>query len=419
MLIEFSIGNYLSVKNKVTLSMVSSRITEMAHNIIKTDDRQLSLLKTAVIYGANASGKSNILKAFGFMKTFVLSSAKETEAKGNIPVIGHLFSTETEGKPSYFEVIFMLNNIRYRYGFEVDTESVRKEWLFSSPKGKERTLFMREEDNIKPGIHFKEGKGIESRTRNNALFLSVVAQFNGELSLNIVKWFLNCNTILKMPGNIIHPLTLDKFINKQLKEKIMTFIKVADLGIEDITTEKVQITADSLPDDMPSQMREQILSGETIQFLSYHKQYNERKEFTKLVPIQFAYESDGTQKYFSISAPIIDTLTNGMILLFDEMDRRLHPLLIHAILKLFNSENNPTSQLIFVTHDTNLLSKKLFRRDQIWFTEKDKYGATDLYSLVEYKVRKDASYEKDYIVGKYGAVPFLGDFVPLLEPQSP
>jgi uncharacterized protein len=392
MLIEFSVGNYLSIKNIITLSMVASRLTELPDNIITTEDREFNLLKSAVIYGANASGKSNILKAFSFMKKFVLNSAKGTESKGHIPVISHLFSTETEGKPSYFEMIFLLNKVRYRYGFEIDSDKVHKEWLFSSPKGKERTLFSREGDNIKPGVYFKEGKGLEDRTRENALFLSVVAQFNGFISLDIIKWFRHCNAIITMVGDTIHPFTLDQFISKQLKDKIMNFIKVADLGIEDIITETKQVTPDNLPPDMPIEIKKQLLGGEEIKLLSYHKKYNENKEHVGVVPIEFSQESDGTKKYFSISAPIIDTLSNGMVLLCDEMDRRLHPLLMHAILKLFNSKNNLNSQLIFVTHDTNLLSKKLFRRDQIWFTEKDNYGATDLYSLVEYKIRKDAKF---------------------------
>ena len=189
MLIQFTVGNFLSFKEKTTLSMVKSALHELPENTIKVTD-DFELLKSAVIYGANASGKSNFIKALAFMKFFAIASFKAYEAEEEIWVNCFLLNEETKNKPSSFEVVFIVDNITYRYGFEADTKEVRKEWLFHILKTKEESLFMRESSTFNiNGEQFPEGKDLNDKTRKNCLFLSVVSQFNGEISTKIIKWF--------------------------------------------------------------------------------------------------------------------------------------------------------------------------------------------------------------------------------------
>jgi len=419
MLIEFSLGNFLSFKDPVTLSMVAGSIKELKEdNVFKATDK-LNLLKSCVIYGANASGKTNLLAGMAFMNFFVFKSAKEFQATEKIPIDSFRLSTETENKPSFFEIIFIHKGIRYRYGFEADSVKIHKEWLFYSPKKIERTLFTRVDNNIKVKHDFKEGKKLEEKTRENALFLSVVAQFNGKIAESILEWFRDFNII---PDIKDASFTVDNLEKDDFKNKVLTFLKEADIQIDELQLEVKELNFDDLPKDIPETLKILLEKRKPDKIKSYgvnttHKKYNKKKEVKSNEVFGIENESKGTIKIFALSGPIIDTLENGGTLILDELDTSLHPQISQSIVKLFNSNvHNPkNAQLIFATHDTNLLDKRFFRRDQIWFTEKNAYGVTDLYSLAEYKVndskiRNDASYQKDYILGKYGAIPFIGNF---------
>ncbi|MBF0466771.1 MAG: ATP-binding protein [Nitrospirae bacterium] len=404
MLVTFSVANNLSFKKKVTLSMVAASVKEHADHLILTPNPKLKLLKSAVIYGANASGKSNLIKSITFMRNCVLESANEKWLETSYPF---LFDTESINRNSHFEIIFMLGEVRYRYGFELLKGKVQSEWLYSSLKAKERKLFKRELGNIEP--KFKEGKGLEERTRPNALFLSVCAQWNGEISTNISNWFSNVNIISGIDDRRILPYSLKKLEDETNKNSILDFIKIADLQIEDIKSEKIKVTAEQIPEDFPEELRKALLEKDASLSFTLHNKYDNERKASGHVKLPINFESEGTLKIISLSAPILEKLADGTILVIDEMDARLHPIITKELVKIFNTKNK-NAQFIMATHDTNLLKKEYFRRDQIWFTEKDRYGATDLYSLVEFKVRNDASYNKDYIMGKYGAVPFIGDF---------
>ena len=413
MLVEFSIGNFLSFKDIVTLSMVASSKKEFGDtNLFKINDK-LNLLKSTVIYGANASGKSNLFKGMVFARNFILNSSKETQATEDIGVTNFKLSVETENIPSFFEFIFIQEGIRYRYGFQINKKEVCKEWLFYTPKTKEAKLFIREKNTFQCGSSFKESKGLEEKTRENALFLSVVAQFNGEISKKILTWFTYFQVVSGLDDMNFLPYTLKKLEEEAFKDEILRFLKIADLGIENIYLIKEKIDLQKLPVNLPERIKSELMEGAIeIGVQTSHIKYDKDKKVLSSVKFELERdESKGTQKFFALSAPIIDTLKNGKILVIDELDARLHPLLTKYLIGLFNSNehNKSNAQLIFVTHDTNLLNRNLFRRDQIWFTEKNREGVTDLYSLVEYKVRKDASFEKDYILGKYGAIPFINE----------
>lgn len=426
MLIQFTVSNFLSVKESATLNMLAVKpIKEFEDENVFDVDRY-SLLKSSVIYGANASGKSNILKAMGFFKWFAVNSAKETQVDENIDVTPFKLSTETESLPSSFEASFLVDGIKYRYGFDVDDESVKTEWLLFSTKIKEYPLFIRDGQMIEVFKEFKEGKGIEDKTRKNALFLSVVAQFNGEKSKSIIRWFNEFNMISGLADRHFEGFTASLLEDERYKKLIMNLMSDADLGFKDINVLDVEITSESLPNNMPDELKS-ILLKETkgkrgYDIETFHEKFDVEGNVESLVRFDFDdEESEGTKKYFRLAGPILDTLEDGGVIIIDELDARLHPSLTKSIVQLFNTPkvNRKNAQLIFATHDTNLLNACMFRRDQIWFTEKRRDASTDLYSLAEYKlergkVRKDASFEKDYIKGRYGAIPYVGDFENLL-----
>ena len=394
MLIQFTVGNYLSFKEPVTLSMTATderaKFEKLNENNVFKIDEELSLLKSAAVYGANASGKSNLVKAMAFMHWFVVNSSKNTQVNELIDMEEFIFSTETEGKPSSFEIVFILEGRVYRYGFEVDKKQVISEWLFHVPKVKEFKLFKRNGNKIDMGKNFKEGNLFADRTRDNALFLSVNAQFNGKISTKLLRWFeSNFNVVFGINTDVYRRIAIQYF--NRYKNNILKLINKFDLGIDDIKLEGSKL-------------------------ITFHKKYDSKGNVVSQAILDFdENESEGTKKLFALAVPILDTLKNGEVLAIDELDARFHPLMTRTIIDLFNSKDtNPyNAQLIFMTHDTNLLSNTIFRRDQIWFVEKNKEGVSDLYSLVEFKVDNDADFENDYIKGKYGAIPFIGNFIQL------
>lgn len=421
MLIEFSVGNYRSFKEKVTLSMVATNISSKPESLDRENvfsvDPGVKLLTSAAVYGANASGKSNLIKALAFMRIFVLTSSRDTQIAETIPVEPFRLSTETETQPSFFEVVFVTNHTQYRYGFQVNGQRVVEEWLYRLGKAREMKLFYRDENGIKvTARNFPEGNGIEERIRPNALFLSVVAQFNGKTAITVLQWFkqLNVNTGIDDRGFFY--FTVANFENSSYRVDIEQFIKHLDVGIESFVSERQPAT---LPFNIPEELAEVVATlnkkmgiSESVTIKTFHRRFDAVGHHLDEVSFDLEkHESDGTQRLFVLAFPLLHALHKGSILVIDELDARIHPNLVIKLVQLFNSiETNPNhAQLIFTTHNTNLLSAQLFRRDQVWFAEKTRHGASDLYSLVEYRVRNDASFEKDYVMGRYGAIPFIGN----------
>jgi hypothetical protein len=414
MLIEFSVANALSFKERVTLGMVASNDDALRENNVFTHGKK-RLVKSAIVYGANASGKSNLLTAMHFMRRMVLTSSKDTQANEEIDVEPFKLSTESESKPSLVEIVFVHNETTYRYGFEADRKKVHSEWLFSVPTTKEAELFVREGSRIKVNsLRFKEGVDLKSKTRENALFLSVCAQWNGEISKGLLLWFKDFRFIHGLTDYPYLSVTVNMLKTPEQKRKLMELARIADLCIDDIEGREEKLTIEKLPKDMPEDMKRDIIRKDLteVELKTTHRKFDKNnREVGKVIFDLEENESGGTIKFLNMAGPLLDTIESGKVLIIDEMDARLHPLLTRFILSLFNSPaNDKNAQLIFATHDTNLLNNKLFRRDQIWFTEKDQYGVSNLYSLIELQgVRKEASFGKDYILGKYGAIPFIGD----------
>lgn len=424
MLLDFTCGNYLSFLQDKTLDMTAaSAVKEHIDDNVVLSQRY-KVLKSAVIYGANASGKSNLLKALQAMKWMVINSSKDLQKGEELPVESFALSVSSRKEPSEFEVTILIDEVRYRYGFEAAKAEISSEWLFRSRKIKEEPLFLREGEGIQVFQKFSEGKGLEERTRENALFLSVCAQFNGEISEKVLSWFASVKIISGLADK-----TYQRFSEKMFDEcpqrrlQMLEFLRKSDLGIKDLSINRQTITEDSLSSNLPKELQNIFFNREESLISTFHDVYDEQGKPVSTMEFNFeTQESEGTKKFFRISGPIFDALMKGSVLVVDELDARLHPALTLAISKLFNSRiSNPKgAQLIFATHDTNLLSADVFRRDQIWFAEKDHTEASDLYSLSEYKlaggkVRNDASFEKDYIRGRYGAIPYLGDVQGIME----
>ncbi|MGQ2984094.1 AAA family ATPase [Flavobacterium sp.] len=401
MILEFTVGNFLSFKDKKTLSLEAGRIKELKDNVITVD--KYKVLRSATIYGANSSGKSNFIKALDFMVTTIKRSSK-LNSTDKLNIQPFLLSTETEDQPSFFEILILEDNIRYRYGFELDNDKIHSEWLYVLlEKSKNEDLyFIRTLEGIGVADAFKEASGLEDKTRDNALFLPLTDQFNTEIGKLIMKSISRIHIMsgLEHEEGIVMTNAIYMFKHADYKSDLENFIRKLDLGFNSF-----DIDSDSSKD-----FKDRL---KTI-----HKKYDNKGNFISNFEFKMTdHESSGTNKILDLSGYIILALKFGLALVIDELDAKLHPILTQEIIKLFNNpKTNPeNAQLIFSTHDTNLLGANLFRRDQVWFTEKDQYEATDLYSLLEFKedgktVRNDRSFEADYIKGRYGAIPYLSNF---------
>ena len=400
MLIQVVVKNFMSFKEETGFSMIGSADKLYQDRNIYETDKGLRVLKSTAIYGANGSGKSNFLKAVSFMKKLVINSSKETQLKESINVEPFILCNDTEDKPSLIEIVFIMENIQYRYGFEVTENEVISEWLFAKFTNRETKLFLRNGIDIEIGNKFKEGKDLKEKTRVNALFLSVSAQFNGEISGKIVDWFNNLNVISVLESNYKN-ITVDILKNKDcMREKVMNIVKSADTGIIDILIENKEANM--------NEKSKELENFKGARMKSIHNKYNINSEFIGAGLFDFDIESNGIKKLVGLLGPIIDTLYKGKVLFIDDIESSLHPILLEEIIKLFcNLEKTEKgAQLIFTTHNTSLLSSNLFRRDQLWFVGKNKYGASEMSSLLEFKeqVSKDVSLEKNYLRGRYDAV---------------
>lgn len=395
MILEFYVSNYLSIKDGLKISFVATSLKDSlseSNDIIALSDTGLMLLRSAVIYGANASGKSNVLKAMAFYRHFITDSFKNSQAGEAIDVENFRLNATSIYEPTTMEATFIVGDFIYRYGFEVDSKVVRSEWLYqrtNKKRAKEIEIFYRTEEET--SVHQKSPLLLElvnkRMVRDNALLLSAAAQFNEPKAVNILQWMNDIRVIFGNEEEKLWNQAIKSLDDENLRLRITNFAKYADLGIDSIVKIDNRI-------------------------VSNHRQFDDEGRETNNVAFSFSgNESEGTIKYFSLSYPIIDTLDNGKLLIIDELDSKLHPLLVRKIISLFNSaKTNPKgAQLLFTTHDTFLLSAGMFRRDQIWFTQKDSFGATEAYSLVEYKVRSNTLFERDYLLGKYGATPIIGE----------
>lgn len=429
MLIEFNIENFRSIKEKVTLSLVSSSDKSLDCNLIRADILEKdSLLRSEVIYGANASGKSNVVLAFQFLRQLVTNSHKN-QKDTKIKVFPFKLDKDYPYKPSKFEIVFIKNNTKYVYGVSVTNEKVIDEYLYHYPRGRKALIFNRENTTDYKFTADKTEQGfLSKRTLENVLYLSSSTQLNYKKTSEAFDWFKDNLVVITHDGSINETEFTIKLLNKDniSKEYILNALLAADLGIADISASVENISMEKLSDFSEFEDETAMLIGDdegNIKKLLIKTIHTVLKgESNELrVPFKFREESDGTQKMFALIGPWIDALTNGNTIIIDELDTKLHHLLNVFLIKLFHdpTQNKNNAQLIFTTHNTNLLNLDFFRRDQIWFTEKNpNTGSTDLYSLLEFGPRKDRNIQKGYLAGRYGAIPFINDERILVEPKD-
>ncbi len=395
MLLRFSGENFLSFKNDFEFSMLATALKEPSipenENMFPGGEALGNVLCSAAVYGANASGKSNLIKSLKALRELVLQSADSFGKSDEIGAMMFRFNTESIKNPLMLEVIFEDNGSIFRYGCELLGNLINREWLYSRnnrKKAKEVELFFRENGNITAHSSMTITRDIVNRNmvRPDALVLSTSGIFNDPVCSRIINWFKAMTVIQSTDDHELWKKVSSTIDDEQLRRRIVDFARYADFGIDDI------------------QKR-----GDVV--VSSHMVYDEEGKEAEIARLPLKeIESEGTIKFFQLSAPVIKALDEGTLLIIDELDARIHPNLTRRIISLFNSPetNRHGAQLLFTLHDAVVLNEHIFRRDQIWFTEKDNFGASKLFPLSDFKVRSNSPFAKDYLNGRYGATPIIG-----------
>jgi uncharacterized protein len=445
MLVQFTVANFLSFKEETTFNLLAENSEQhLSHVITDKLGKGRSLLRMAAIYGANGSGKSNLIKAIRFAQHLILEGTRGQQSIGVTPFkLGN-----TSGIPSSFEFIFMTDDILYSYGFRLNPTQILEEWLHATPRTREVQYFERltskeskKETKVVFGSSFK-GKSkhdalfldfVAKGTRPNQLFLTEAAERNVKLVLPIMEWFKDL-LIISAESQFQH-LEITVQNNTEFTDFLGEFLKASGTGIDKVVTEEMELDAEHHLADLTQEERSDFIEqlqesnasqvimmgsggerftltkkdGGSLNFIQLKSQH--RGENGQLIDFTLKEESDGTQRLIHL-APVLFKFKKERegVVIIDELDRRLHPLLSRFFIQValaYGAANH--NQLIFTTHDTNLLDLDFLRRDEIWFIEKDAQGSSKLESLAEFKIRPDLIIEKGYLNGRFGAIPFLGN----------
>ena len=413
MLVQFSVGNYRSINNQVTLSLVAGPGKEHRQRNVRVpamqgDGRAIPLLRSAAIYGPNAAGKTNLIRALGAMREVVVQSSRVDE---DLPITPFLFNANREDEPTRFEVVCIADGVRYQYGFSATCDAVVAEWLYAWPRGRPQQWFSRDQTNGKTTFEFR-GKLLGDRevwrraTRSNALFLTTAAALNSVQLRPLYDWFKTCLHVVSI-GGWSPGYSAMRAQDECRKANVVTFLQAADLAVSDLRVSEEEITLDTLPSGVSSAMRE-VMEREFVGKRIFEVHMVHQDTGGNAVELNLDEESDGTQKMFALAGPWIDSLENGHVVVIDELHDNLHPALVRFLVERFHDatlENN--AQLVFSTHDTSILSQDVFRRDQIWLCERNDRHETKLTPLSDFRPRKGIeNLERAYLAGRYGAVPY-------------
>jgi hypothetical protein len=404
MLLKFRFSNFRSFRTEQELSLIASKLPRSGDGLFSSPGLKEQVLPIAAIYGANASGKTAVIRAIGFMVDAVKWS--QTHWLPDAPVPVDPFVAGASRVPSEFAADFLLSGIRYQYGFTANPEAILHEWLYVYPKGKRRIWFERiAGDPISFGAKMPgENRTIEGLVRKNSLFLSAAAQNNHEVLSPVYRWF--SQSISHGTGDKAHHVVnTAQLCQDETDRAVLTrLLAYADLGISELRLEDIPwgLNTGELLAAWPGAMA--VPDKRALRVVQLLHRIGGQS-----VPLEARQESNGTLTYLSLLGPIVSALKTGAVLCIDELDKSLHPLIAVQVIRLFNSRptNSQNAQLIFNTHDTNLLSSGDLRRDQIWFTEKDAEGSSHLYPLTDFKPRRQENLENGYLQGRYGAIPFI------------
>ena len=426
MLIEFKFANYRSFRDESVLSMEATGLGTFKKSLIEYGSYKL--LPSVAIYGKNGGGKSNVIRAFWLAVQFIKNAQRTQHEDALIPVSPFLLNDYSKNKETSFEFTYVINQVKYIYGFSATKDSIVKEYLYHSPKGQKAVVFTRDSKKFTFTEDKAKRKLISEAVADNQLFFSVACTMNDSACVNAMRWFREYVLFSRDYSDIPKQL-LEHSNDKNMLRAISDYAKAADIGIEDMQFEiKNEDISDeaALPNDLPIGIRTALINfmhvlsetsnnsevklkmGEVIA-TAYHRGQKENGT-SELFPLELSDESDGTRKLMSLAPAMESVLSKGGVLLVDELDRELHPMLVAYIVSKFQSKgSNPMgAQLIFTTHDTDLMNEEILRKDQLYFVDKDSSnGVSELYSISEFATKTSENIRKGYLVGKYGATPNL------------
>lgn len=403
MLLEFSCSNHKSIKEPIVFSTMAT--SDDSLNYVLKNYGKYRFLRSAVIYGANGSGKSNFLDAIEFMKTLVCNSMKYQPGQGIMQFRHKLNGIDI---PSQYNIQFVKEDIRYAYGFSIVKQNVVEEYLYYFPNGRQVKIFERDNMEIKIGSKFKNRFELVMEVlKENRLFLSCAANYSKVSEVEQAFLFFAEDLVIYRPGaNNWMEYSIQTLQDKpDVKKVFLEILKEMGTGIKDVKVKIDSVKIANFPQNVPGAIKNFMMTQKEGKIIEA------RVVYEKFETDLMYEESVGMKKLFEIICPIIDIIKNGKVLICDELETSLHEALVYKIIETFHkAKSKYFPQLIFSTHDTSLLNDKLFRRDQIWFTQLKEDRSTDLYSLSEIRnVRKTENMEKGYISGKYGAIPMLNN----------
>ena len=387
MLIQFTIENHRSIKESAVISFAASKDKSLESCLIHPDEKR-TLLPVLAVYGANAAGKSNVLHALMTMKDMIVGSSSKLSKGQKLP--WEPFAGNN--RPTSFEIMYIYNQVRYVYGFSFDAKKIYTEYLYHWPNGREALIFSRENGVYEFRENINEQTTLSNRTLDNKLYLVSSNDWNLPQTENAYKWFLEKLTgISELPAASSE--TVAEIVRSdESKARILKEMLIADLGISDVSIKTIAGKKD-----------------ETV-ITTTHRVIDEEGNIDHF-QLLMDQESAGTQRFFSRIGGWLQALENGSLLVVDEIERSMHPLLTRRLIEMVqdSSINTSGAQLLFTTHDALLLDLNLMRRDQIWFAEKNNQScATELYSLASFSPRKGENVRKGYLQGRFGAIPFIG-----------
>ena len=396
MLLEFKCSNHRSIMEEVKFSMVAGS-DNTSEELLK-EFGNLRILRSAIIYGANGSGKSNFISALSFMRDLVSNSINHQPGQG---ILQFPHKLSTRNIPSEYNIQFVKNDVRYAYGFSIKQNLVQDEYLYYFPKGRQVKIFERNGMEVKPGDRYKAAFDVSiSILKENRLFLSCAANYSKVKEIEDAFLFFNRDIIVHNRDlNKWSRYSMDIMRDSDIKKAFVKVLQAFGTGIKDLKV---------LPIDLPQGVQSLDTLKEVSGLLENDK-IEAKVVYDKFEIDLMTEESAGVKRLVQLLIPIGVILNSGRVLICDELETSLHESVIFQIIQLFQHfPKDNFAQLIFSTYDTNLLDAELFRRDQVWFTQLNEERATDLYSLVEIKnVRKTENLAKGYVSGKYGAIPML------------
>ena len=413
MLVEFSVANFRSIKDEARLSLVAGPGKERADSILTVESRAessarpLRLLPSAAIYGANAAGKTNVIRGLRTMHDIVLGSA--TSGPAELPVSPFRFDPACKDQPTTFEVMCIADGVRYQYGFRATRSEITDEWLYAWPSGRLQVWFERRNGDATEAPSWKLGGKLtgdrqvwKRATRPQALFLSTAVSLNSTQLLPVFDWFRKRLHVAGVGG--WNPIFSVNYA-KNSESDVVGFLAEADLAVADLGVVEKKILPDQLPEEMPDELKTFLAGGKAVDiFLKHQPREGQQAE------LEMDEESHGTQKMFALAGPWLDSLAEGNVIVFDELHDNLHPTLVRFLVSRFHDPtvNQHGAQLVFTTHDTSMLDRDLFRPDQIWLCERNDRLETSLFSLSDFRPRRGIeNLERAYLDGRFGALPYI------------